>query len=607
MRTKLIPVIEVDQEKCVNCHACITVCPVKFCNDGSKNHVSVNSDMCIACGSCIDACTHDARKYLDDSDVFFRDLEQGVPMVAVVAPSAAANFRDQYLRLNGFLKKIGIKAVFDVSFGAELTIKSYLEYAGKYHPDTIIAQPCPAIVTYIELYQPELIPYLAPADSPVMHTIKMVREFYKNYRDHKFVFIAPCAAKRREFEELMLGDYTVTMKYLNDYLTRNKITLADFPEVEFDNPPAERAVLFSTPGGLLRTAVRDNPDLINLTRKIEGPTIVYEYLKKLPMMIEKGFAPFLIDCLNCEMGCNGGPGTLNRHESPDLIEHYVEKRNKEVQEKYGTGSPVQRWQGKRRLHRVLDQYYDEKLYRRNYVNHHDNNTISYPGPRDFDTIFRRMNKFSDTDHYNCSSCGYGSCEQMAVAIYNGLNKPENCHYFTRSLILNTAETITGTVTDLATNADTIRAITVRLHSMSDALNKEFSGLNTMIRENAGLIHDFDTIAETLNEISQQTKVLSVNAAIEAAKAGSTGKGFGIVASEVKRLAYDSNKEANKIRPYLAEIEHLFEKIILNIHTAGEEFNETNEMSKEVTTAIESLSASFSELQTKSMALMAFKD
>ena len=359
MQTRLVPVIEVDQDKCVNCHACITVCPVKFCNDGSKNHVSVNADLCIACGSCIDACTHDARKYLDDLDAFFHDLDQGVPMVAVVAPSAASNFRDQYLRLNGFLKKIGIKAVFDVSFGAELTIKSYLEYAGKHNPKTIISQPCPAIVTYIELYQPELIPYLAPADSPVIHTIKMVREFYHDYQGHKFVFIAPCAAKRREFDELKLGDYTVTIKTLNSYLQAHKISLADYPEVEFDNPPAERAVLFSTPGGLLRTALRDHPDLINVTRKIEGPSVVYGYLKKLPEMIDKGFAPFLIDCLNCEMGCNGGPGTLNRDESPDLIEYYVEKRNREVQQQYGTGNPVRKYQGRHRLNRVLDRFFDE--------------------------------------------------------------------------------------------------------------------------------------------------------------------------------------------------------------------------------------------------------
>lgn len=607
MRTRLIPVIEVDQDKCVNCHACITVCPVKFCNDGSKNHVSVNADLCIACGSCIDACTHGARKYLDDLDLFFQDLDQGVPMVAVVAPSAASNFRDQYLRLNGFLKRAGVKAVFDVSFGAELTIKSYLTHAGKHKPKTIISQPCPAIVTYIELYQPELIPYLAPADSPVIHTIKMVRKYYREYQGYKFVFIAPCAAKRREFDELKLGDYTVTIKTLNDYFKTHKISLADFPEVEFDNPPAERAVLFSTPGGLLRTAVRDNPELINVTRKIEGPAVVYGYLKKLPEMIDKGFAPFMIDCLNCEMGCNGGPGTLNRDESPDLIEHYIEKRNREVQQQYGTGNPLQKYQGKLRLHRVLDKFFDEKLYSRNYVNHNDNVTIRTPGLLEFETIYKRMNKFSDADHYNCSSCGYGSCEQMAVAIFNGLNKPENCHYFTRSLILNTAETITGAVNDLATSADTISTISSRLYSMSESLNKEFSGLNNMIRENANLIQDFDTIAETLNEISQQTKVLSVNAAIEAAKAGKTGKGFGIVASEVKRLAYDSNKESNKIRPYLAEIENLFDKIINNIQKAGEEFNKTTEMSKEVSAAIENLSVSFGELNEKSMALLAFKE
>lgn len=42
--------------------------------------------------------------------------------------------------------------------------------------------------------------------------------------------------------------------------------------------------------------------------------------------IDKGIAPLLIDCLNCEKVCNGGPGTLNREKSYDEIEHLVEKK-----------------------------------------------------------------------------------------------------------------------------------------------------------------------------------------------------------------------------------------------------------------------------------------
>jgi ferredoxin len=46
----LPPVIDIDPEKCENCHKCISVCPVKFCNDGSGEEVHVNSDLCIGCG-----------------------------------------------------------------------------------------------------------------------------------------------------------------------------------------------------------------------------------------------------------------------------------------------------------------------------------------------------------------------------------------------------------------------------------------------------------------------------------------------------------------------------------------------------------------------------
>ena len=49
-------VISVKQEDCVNCHRCISVCPVKFCNDGSGDYVEIDSDLCIGCGLCAEKC-----------------------------------------------------------------------------------------------------------------------------------------------------------------------------------------------------------------------------------------------------------------------------------------------------------------------------------------------------------------------------------------------------------------------------------------------------------------------------------------------------------------------------------------------------------------------
>lgn len=74
---KLTPVISVDEDKCVNCHACVTACPVKYCNDSSGDAVHVNADMCIGCGMCLAACQHGARVGLDDTAQFSRTCGQG--------------------------------------------------------------------------------------------------------------------------------------------------------------------------------------------------------------------------------------------------------------------------------------------------------------------------------------------------------------------------------------------------------------------------------------------------------------------------------------------------------------------------------------------------
>ena len=436
---ELKQVVSVDPDKCVNCHMCILVCPSKFCNDATGNYVKINPNLCIACGNCIKACSHDARIGIDDFDAFLNYLQFNKDVVAIAAPAVAANFPEMYLNLNGWLKSLGVQAIFDVSFGAELTIKSYLEHLKENNPKAIIAQPCPAIVTYIEIYRPELQKYLAPADSPMLHTIKMIKEYYPQYRNHKVVVISPCYAKRREFDETGLGDFNVTYKSIDKYLKEHNISLSLFPEVDYDNPPAERAVLFSTPGGLMRTAMREVPDIINVSRKIEGVEIIYHYLDHLNQNIEKGYAPLLIDCLNCEMGCNGGPGTLNQHKSPDEIEYLIEQRNRKMIELYKKRS--QEVPDGKSIQDEVNRFWKKNLYDRSYINLSDNNKVKNPSKKDLEKIYQIMEKHDEKDHLNCSACGYLSCEQMAKAIHNGLNKPENCHHFRFTLLMRVANII----------------------------------------------------------------------------------------------------------------------------------------------------------------------
>ena len=425
----LTPVIHVDEQKCTNCHACISVCPVKYCCDGSGDFVRVNAAACIGCGACLTACTHGARTGIDDTSRFIEDLRHGTPMVAVVAPAVAANFPDRYLNLNGWLKSAGVAAAFDVSFGAELTVKSYLEHVAKANPKCVIAQPCPAIVTYIQIYQPELLPYLAPADSPMLHTVRMIREYYPQYRNHRVAILSPCLAKRREFDETRQGDYNVTFAALQKHFADERIELSRYSAVEFDNPPAERAVLFSSPGGLTRTAAREVPGIESSVRKIEGRHSIYQYLEGLPGMIAAGKSPLLIDCLNCEMGCNGGTGTTCKDNPQDEIEWSIEKRNRKMQERYRQ-DPSPNSAPQSTLTGLVDRYWKPDLYDRRYENLSANNTARTPTESEYQEILQKqLLREPGCVDFNCGACGYGSCRAMATALFNGLNRPEHCASF----------------------------------------------------------------------------------------------------------------------------------------------------------------------------------
>jgi methyl-accepting chemotaxis protein len=73
-------------------------------------------------------------------------------------------------------------------------------------------------------------------------------------------------------------------------------------------------------------------------------------------------------------------------------------------------------------------------------------------------------------------------------------------------------------------------------------------------------HQLSSLVDDVARIAQQTNLLAINAAIEAARAGDAGRGFAVVSSEVRRLSNDSADTAKRIAERIAEITRLMANI-----------------------------------------------
>ncbi|MDD7416883.1 MAG: methyl-accepting chemotaxis protein [Treponemataceae bacterium] len=627
-------VIGINADKCVFCQKCISVCPSKLCNVFKGNHISVDPDLCIGCGSCIEVCHHGARYGIDDSEAFFEALKDEENVIAIVDPSAIVSFRGMDLELNAFLKSLGVKAVFDVSFGAELTTKSYIEFMKKNNPPVVISQPCPTIVTFLEIYRPELLKYLAPADSPMLHTMKMIREFFPEYKKYKIAIISPCYAKQREFDETGIGDYNVTIRSLENYISKNNINLATYPKVPYDGPKAERGVTYSTPGGLMHTAARYVPSIAATTRKIEGADKIYKYFAHLSSAIKDGDSPIysLVDCLNCSEGCNVGPGTSNQKLHIDKIERYVNDREVR-QQSYWEKQGFTKKAAMKKLEKNIEKYWNPDLYKRTYVDRSAifRSKIKNPTKDEINEIFKSMDKHSKTDILDCGSCGYNSCEQMAVAIYNGLNVPENCRHYNSQVaqkaheahqqeLVNSIKNVTQkSVQNLDKTDNEIKDLVEVTRTMSECVTTSSAAIEEMIANinsitnllstNADAVKNLDDatnsgqeqiqnivklvssiekssdglteMSSVIQQIASQTNLLAMNAAIEAAHAGESGQGFAVVADEIRKLAESSGKEAKKISSVLKEVKNLIDNTFKVTIAAQKDFETVVSLSNKV--------------------------
>ncbi|WP_251556938.1 methyl-accepting chemotaxis protein [Psychrobacillus sp. MER TA 171] len=133
-----------------------------------------------------------------------------------------------------------------------------------------------------------------------------------------------------------------------------------------------------------------------------------------------------------------------------------------------------------------------------------------------------------------------------------------------------------------------------------------SETNQLIKKLSVKSIEIENITKVITGISEQTNLLALNAAIEAARAGEHGKGFAVVADEVRKLAEESKYSANQIVALITEIQkdtrNVEESVLIGLHNTEEGvkvINEANISFQSIASSIEQVSYQIEDISATS--------
>ena len=286
-----------DNTKCILCRRCVAACrnqQVAVIGPNARGfdtHIGCAFEMnlsdvpCVACGQCIVSCPTGALKEKEEIPAVEAALADPNKVVVVApAPAVRAALGEEFglpigTNVEGkmvtAMRRLGFDKVFDVDFGADLTIMEEgtefierLTHGGKL---PMITSCSPGWIKYCEHYYPDMLDNLSSCKSPMQMYGAVIKTYFaeKNDLDPKNIFVVgvmPCTAKKFEKgrdDENAAGvpdvDAVLTTRELARMIKNHGIMFTELPDSEFDAPlgmSTGAGVIFGATGGVMEAALR---------------------------------------------------------------------------------------------------------------------------------------------------------------------------------------------------------------------------------------------------------------------------------------------------------------------------------------------------------------
>ncbi len=405
--------LQLKKSNCKNCYKCIRNCPVKSIKfaDGQANIIP---DECILCGRCFVNCPQDAKQIRDDVPRVKEMIASGKKVIASVAPSFIAEFPVMdFAAMKDALLKLGFADAQETAIGATIVKTEYEKMIASGKHDVIISSCCHSVNALIQKYYPSVLPYLADVLSPMLAHCRVIKE---ENPGACAVFIGPCISKKEEAELYGECDVALTYEELEAWMNEAGVVPAG-DSTEPDE--GKRGRFFPIKGGIIKSMHTENTGFTYLA--VDGVQNCIAAIKE----IESGaLKNCFIEMNACEGACINGPA-ISHHHKP-LLSGEVKVVAFAGDDEFRVAMPI------------------DTFKNIPYIGTHE----KIPGEAAIKEILAKMGKTSPEQELNCGSCGYPTCREKAIAVYQGKADLSMCLPFLKEK----AETFSGYVINNTPNA-----------------------------------------------------------------------------------------------------------------------------------------------------------